>query len=119
MADNGKILSLTALQEEIAGVVELYGVRHNVRAISSGQQQRIVRFQKNPDAEGYLDLAMEICCEVLDPPLPREAVEKWSAKARDAVVALASRGIEAVEEAFPNAVSPEPSTSPGSPQPTS
>lgn len=107
---NGKVLDLRALQNQIAGKIELNEGVHDVRKFTADQYQLAIKPALDP-AEN-VERAVRLVLECV-PTLAEAQVRKFDAAMLTAICTLASQGVAAVEQMFPNAASPEPPTSPG------
>lgn len=110
-SDNGKVIDLRAIQNPIAGKVQLSDGVHEVRKFNAEQYQLAMRLT-GADPEAILDLSVKLVAESM-PTVPIAQVQKFGPELLTTLITLASQGVEAVEAAFPNAGSPEPPTSPG------
>lgn len=112
-ADPKKVIDLRSLQSAIAGKVELAQGVFDVRKLDVGQYQTAMAIDHQGDPRAALEASVQLVVEIM-PDLPETQVRKLPPEVLSAVIALATQGVEAVEELFPNAASPETSsTSPG------
>lgn len=110
--DPEKIISLTELQNEIAGQVEINGQKFKVRRFNVGEYQAVLRGQRQDDPDAKLETSVQLIGKVT--AMPIEQVRELQPVVMEAIVTLATQGIEAVEALLPNVPSPEQSsTSPG------
>lgn len=113
MSTPKKILRLDLIESPIAGTLELAnGDRHDVLQPTVRQQQVIIALENAPTGANLLE--MHGVVRALVPTLSDEQFGALSNEKMQAIVTLASANIDAVEQLFPLAVSPETTpTSPG------
>jgi hypothetical protein len=108
MSDNVKVLSISSLRQPVAGIVEIDGERYPVRKYTGLQYQRAAALSPASPVTELYGLVQEVV-----PALPAPALLALDREQVEAILLLANQGIAAVERLFPNALSPEPPTSPG------
>lgn len=103
-----KILRIDVLRARVVGQIDLDGAKHDVRPMTFAAHALLASAEdKNSIA------AMREAVHLVVPTLTGEQLDALDADIGKAILTLAGAGIEAVEQAFPNAVSPESPTSPG------
>lgn len=109
MSDKPKVLRLDTLANKVAGQVDVGGKLHDVLQLSLRRQQRILAPKEGDDIDAVLENV-----RVAVPTLSDGEIDGLNFDQTQAILALSSANIDAVERLFPNAVSPEQApTSPG------
>lgn len=106
-----KILRVDELLNDVVGHLDMGGTVHQVLQPSLEAQQVMVALE-NAASPNDIDRIRQAVKEVV-PSLTDEQIGKLNSKAAVAILHVSAGNISAVEEAFPNAVSPE--TAPISP----
>lgn len=102
-------VSLTSTSDPVEGFVELDGEKFDVLKCNGEQYKTIEGWQvEDPPITVLYGMAAELC-----PSLPEDRLMKLNRADIGKIILLGGRGVAAVEALFPNAESPErTSTSP-------
>lgn len=114
MTQPKKILRIKNLRDIVAGEVEVERPdgsveKHNVLQMDFDAHQALAAAEGSAES---ITVLREIVQKVV-PTLAAETVGTFNPDTAQAILTLSGAGIDAVEKLFPNAVSPEPPTSPG------
>lgn len=106
---NGNVVNLDDHRDPVAAVIEVRGVKHQVLKPKRRQYQQMANID-TMKATALYDMVHDVV-----PSLPDEDLADLDKETCWVIIALSSNGIGVVEQLFPNARSPEPtsSTSPG------
>lgn len=102
MTDTKKVLILRNVQSRVAGQVELDdGSTHDIRRINGLHAQELVATDSSQRVLRLYAIARECI-----PTANAEDINGLDTEAINAIVSVASRGIDEVEALFPNAIRP-------------
>lgn len=103
------VLRLADLRSAVAGQIQdSKGTVHDVLSITFEQHQGLIATDVTADEM----TRVRVLVEQLVPTLPKAEVMALSLQAATAITAMATAGIKAVEDAYPNAVGPASEISP-------
>lgn len=108
MSTPKKVFDLTAHCDPVAGIIKVKDISYDVLKFNGLQYQQVQLMSNNTPVSEMYDLVAAVV-----PSLPDSERMTFDRDMCGLVLMMAGQGVEAVERLFPNAPSPETSTSLG------